>query len=234
VNPPRTAMPTLDLTYDHSWRLTPADTTWSTILNAHALPIHSEARLPNSALHRLFQEARTFSAWRPDPVSEKLLHEIYELARLGPTSANSSPARFVFLTSDEAKARLEPALMPGNRNRNAPVVVLIAWDTGFHEHLPTLFPGRDLRPMFAGNQPLIDETAFRNSSLQGAYLMLAARSLGLDCGPMSGFDAAKVNDEFFPDGRWKINFICAIGYGDRGALRSRAPRLEFQTACRII
>jgi 3-hydroxypropanoate dehydrogenase len=203
-------------------------------LNANALPIYPDSRLSNPALHRLFREARTFTAWRPDPVPAGLLHEIYELARLGPTSANSSPARFVFVTSEEAKARLEPALMPGNRNRNAPVVVLIAWDTGFYQHLPTLFPGRDMQSMFAGNQALIDETAFRNSSLQGAYLMLAARSLGLDCGPMSGFDAAKLNDEFFPDGRWKINFICAIGYGDRGTLRPRAPRLDFGAACRVV
>jgi 3-hydroxypropanoate dehydrogenase len=165
-----------------------------------------------------------------------LLRNAYELARLGPTSANSSPARFIFLTSPAAKARLKPALAPGNVEKTmaAPVTVIIAWDTEFHENLPTLFPQADMRSYFVGNKALVEETAFRNSSLQGAYFILAARALGLDCGPMSGFDAAKVNAEFFSDGKWKVNLICNLGYGDPGKLYPRNPRLEFEEASVVL
>ena len=193
-------------------------------------------RLSDESLDQLFREARTHSSWRPEPVPVSILQEIYELVRLGPTSANASPARFLFLTNDEAKSRLLPALMPGNveKTQKAPVVVIVAWDTEFYEKLPQLFLQRDIRAAFVGNQALIDETAFRNSSLEGAYFILAARALGLDCGPMSGFDAGKVNAEFFPDGKWKANFICNLGYGDPGGLYPRNPRLEFDEACRVL
>src|SRR6267378_5470168 len=152
------------------------------------------------AIDQLFRQARTHSAWLPEPVPVELLGKAYELARLGPTSANISPSRFVFLTTPGAKARLRPALAPGNVEKTmaAPVTAIIAWDTEFHENLPRLFPQADIRSYFAGNKPLIEETAFRNSSLQAAYFILAARALGLDCGPMSGFDADKLNAAFFP------------------------------------
>jgi 3-hydroxypropanoate dehydrogenase len=199
-------------------------------------PTPQKNRLPDEALGRLFRQARTFSAWLPDAVPTALLKEIYELAGLGPTSANSSPARFVFLTTAEAKARLLPALAPGNmeKTQTAPVNVIIAWDTEFYEGLPQLFPHADMRKVFAGNQALIQETAFRNSSLQGAYFILAARALGLDCGPMSGFNKDKVNAEFFPDGKWQANFLCNLGYGDRSKLYPRNPRLDFDKACLVL
>ena len=193
-------------------------------------------RISDEALDQLFREARTHTAWLPKPVPVSLLREIYELARMGPTSANSSPGRFVFITTAEAKKRLLPAMAPGNveKTRLAPVNVIIAWDTEFHEHLPRLFPQSDMRSYFVGNRALIDETAFRNSSLQGAYFMMAARALGLDCGPMSGFDAAKVNAEFFPEGKWKANFLCNLGYGDHSKLFPRNPRLDFEEACVVL
>jgi 3-hydroxypropanoate dehydrogenase len=194
------------------------------------------AKIANDTLNQLFRQARTHSAWLPKRVSVEVLREVYELARWGPTSANSSPARFVFLESEAAKARLLPALAPGNveKTKAAPVTVIVAWDTEFYEKLPRLFPRADMRSYFVGNQSLIDETALRNGSLQGGYFILAARALGLDCGPMSGFDAAKVNAEFFPDGKWKANFLCNLGYGDRSKLFPRNPRLEFDEACRVL
>jgi 3-hydroxypropanoate dehydrogenase len=193
-------------------------------------------KISHEALNQLFREARTHNAWLPKGVPTALLREIYDLARWGPTSANSSPARFVFLESEAAKARLLPALAPLNveKTKAAPVSVIIAWDTEFHETLPKLFPHADMRSYFVGKQLLIDETAFRNSSLQGAYFMMAARALGLDCGPMSGFDPTKVNAEFFPDGKWKANFLCNLGYGDPSKLFPRSPRLKFDEACRVL
>lgn len=192
--------------------------------------------IAQEGLAQLFQEARTHSAWLPEPVPAELLHKAYELASLAPTSANSSPGRFVFLTTAEAKARLEPALAPGNVEKTmaAPVTVIIAWDTEFHENLPKLFPRFDMRSVFVGNQALIDESAFRNSSLEAAYFILAARALGLDCGPMSGFDAGKVNAEFFPDGKWKVNLLCNLGYGDHSKLFPRNPRLKFDEASLVL
>lgn len=192
--------------------------------------------IPSQALDRIFREARTFSAWLPQAVTVARLHEAYELARLGPTSANASPARFVFLTSEAAKARLLPALAPLNvdKTKTAPVTVIVAWDVKFYDELPRLFPHADMRSHFAGNESLAEETAFRNSSLQGGYFMLAARAVGLDCGPMSGFDKAKVNAEFFPDGKWKANFLCNLGYGDRSKLFPRNPRLAFDEACLVL
>ena len=206
--------------------------------NASETPALAAPKTPVSkdALDQLFREARTHSAWLPKPVPVGLLRQAYDLARLGPTSANSSPARFVFITTPAAKARLKPALMPLNVEKTmaAPVTVILAWDTEFHEKLPKLFPHADMRSYFVGNQPLIDETAFRNSSLQAAYFILAARSLGLDCGPMSGFDAGKLNAEFFPDGKWKANLLCNLGYGDHATLFPRNPRLEFEEASTVL
>jgi len=192
----------------------------------------TKTRISEEALDQLFREARTHSAWLPEPVPVELLRKAYELASLGPTSANSSPARFVFLTTPGAKERLKPVLGPGNVEKTmaAPVTVIVAWDTEFHEKLPRLFPQFDARVYFAGNQALIDETAFRNSSLQAAYFILAARALGLDCGPMSGFDADKLNAEFFPDGKWKVNLLCNLGYGDQTKLYPRNPRLNSEEA----
>ncbi|SRR6266567_1652954 len=177
-----------------------------------------------------------FSAWLPESVAVETLREVYDLARLRPTSANASPARFVFLTTEEAKARLLPALMPANvgKTKTAPVTVIVAWDSEFYEKLPGLFPQADFRPMFAGNRALSDETAFRNGSLRAGHFILAARALGLDCGPMSGFDPAKVNAEFFPDGKWKVNLLVNLGYGDRSGLSPRNPRLEFDEACLVL
>jgi len=194
------------------------------------------AKIASDTLNQLFRQARTHSAWLPKRVPVEVLREVYELARWGPTSANSTPARFVFLESDAAKARLLPALAPGNveKTKAAPVTVIVAWDTEFYEKLPQLFPHADMRSYFVGKPALIDETALRNGSLQGGYFILAARALGLDCGPMSGFDAAKVNAEFFPDGRWKANFLCNLGYGDHSKLFPRNPRLEFDEACRVL
>jgi 3-hydroxypropanoate dehydrogenase len=193
-------------------------------------------KISHDALNQLFREARTHSAWLPKHVSVEALREAYNLARFGPTSANSTPARFVFLESEAAKARLLPALAPLNveKTKAAPVTVIVAWDAEFHEKLPKLFPHADMRSVFAGNQTLAEETAFRNSSLQGGYFILAARAVGLDCGPMSGFDKEKVNAEFFPNGKWKVNFLCNLGYGDHSKLFPRNPRLEFEEACQVL
>lgn len=192
--------------------------------------------LDDAALDLLFREARTYTAWLPKPVSDEQLHAVYDLFKWGPTSANCSPARVLFLKSEEAKARLLPTLAPNNveKSRTAPVVAVIAYDLEFYEKLPELYPAVDARAWFVGKPDFIQESAFRNSSLQGAYFMLAARSQGLDCGPMSGFDPAKLNAEFFPDGTWKVNFICNLGYGDAGQLYPRNPRPAFDVACRIL
>ena len=189
-------------------------------------------QITEEALDQVFRQARTHSAWLPEPVPVALLRKAYELARFGPTSGNASPARFVFLTTPGAKARLKPVLLPGNVDKTmaAPVTVIIAWDTDFHQNLRRLFPQFDMRSFFVGNQALIDETGFRNSSLQAAYFILAARALGLDCGPMSGFDPNKLNAEFFPDGKWKVNLLCNLGYGDQSKLYPRNPRLDFEEA----
>ena len=190
----------------------------------------------NDSIDQIFREARTHNVWLPRPVSSEVLRHVYQLAAFGPTSANTTPARFVFLTTPEAKERLRPALAPLNVEKTmaAPVTVIIAWDTEFYEKLPKLFPHKDMRSMFLGNADLIEATAFRNSSLEGGYFILAARALGIDCGPMSGFDAGKVNAEFFPDGKWKSNFLCNLGYGDHAKLSPRNPRLPFNEACLVL
>ena len=190
-------------------------------------------RLSNQVLDRLFRTARTRNAFLPGPIPDALLRELYDLAKWGPTAANSTPARFVFVRSAAVKERLRPHLMPGNVDKTmaAPCCVIVAHDTRFYDLFGKLFPSRDMKANFVGNTPLIEETAKRNSTLQGAYLMLAARSLGLDCGPMSGFNAAGVDAEFFPDGRWKSNFLCNLGFGTDENLFPRNPRLDFEEAC---
>jgi 3-hydroxypropanoate dehydrogenase len=192
--------------------------------------------LPEEALEQILTKARTHNVWLPEPGSDELLMAIYKVMKWGPTSANSSPARIVFVKSPEVKERLLPCLAEGNveKTKAAPVTAIIAQDMEFYEKLPKLFPFADARSWFAGNKPFIESTAFRNSSLQGAYLIIAARSLGLDCGPMSGFDNAKVDEAFFQGTSWKSNFICNIGYGDASKLRPRTPRLEFTEACKIL
>jgi 3-hydroxypropanoate dehydrogenase len=194
------------------------------------------SQLPDSALDTLFREGRTHRDWLPEPVPDELIHQMYDLFKMGPTSANSCPARVVFLKSAETKARLLLAMAPGNveKTRTAPLTAIVAYDLEFYEKLPELNPYMDGKAIFSGNPELIQETAFRNGSLQGAYLMMAARALGLDCGPMSGFEPDKVNAEFFPDGKWKANFICNLGYGDGSRLFPRLPRLTFDEACRIL
>jgi len=193
-------------------------------------------QLDDRSLDIIFRAARTHNEWLDKPVSDELLHQIYDLMKWAPTSANSSPARIVFVRSAAAKQRLLPAMSPGNleKTRAAPVTAIIAYDTEFHEKLPKLFPQADARSWFAGNQSLIDTTAFRNGTLQGAYLILAARALGLDAGPMSGFDNAKVDKEFFPDGKVKSNFVINLGYGDHAKLFPRNPRLPFAEAAQIL
>ncbi len=188
------------------------------------------------SLETLFTEARTQNGFLPEPVSEEQLKALYDLFKWGPTSANCSPARVVFVTSAEAKARLIPLLAVGNqaKSQDAPVNAIIAYDLEFYEKLPFLFPHADARSWFVGNPAFAEEAAFRNSSLQGAYLILAARSLGLDCGPMSGFNAEGVNKEFFPDGKVKANFICNIGHGDPTKVHPRLPRLPFEEACEVL
>ena len=189
------------------------------------------------SLDQLFREARTHNVFHDRPVSDDTLKQIYELMKWGPTSANCSPARILFLRTKEAKERLRPALSAGNAAKTlaAPVVAVIGYDLEFYENLPRLFPHNlDARNWFAGNAQSIFTTAFRNSSLQGAYFMLAARAVGLDCGPMSGFDNAKVDAEFWPDGKVKSNFLCNLGYGTGNKLAPRMPRLTFDEACSIV
>ncbi len=192
--------------------------------------------LDGKSLDQLFREARTHNGWQARPVDGAALRQLYDLLKMGPTSANCSPARFVFVTSPAAKARLKPCLAPGNVEKTmaAPVTVIVAYDTEFYEKLPYLFPHADARSWFVGKPEFIQSTAFRNGTLQGAYLILAARALGLDCGPMSGFDNGKVDAEFFPDGRIKSNFLVNLGSGDPSALRPRGPRLPFDDACQIL
>ena len=187
-------------------------------------------------LDTLFLEARSHNAWQDRPVSPDTLRQLYETARWGPTALNAQPARFVFVTTPQGKERLRPALMASNVEKSlaAPATVIVAWEVKFYEKLDTLFPAYDARPMFRGSAEMAQATAFRNSSLQAAYLMLAARALGLDCGPMSGFDEAALNAEFFPDGKWKANMLINLGYGNPAALYPRNPRLSFEDACRIV
>jgi 3-hydroxypropanoate dehydrogenase len=193
-------------------------------------------QLDDRSLDIIFRKAHTHSVWLDKPVSDALLHQIYDLMKWAPTSANSCPARFVFVRSAEAKQRLLSAMAPDNveKTRTAPVTVIVGYDLEFYEKLPRLFPQTDARSWYIGNQPLIDKTAFRNGSLQGAYLLLAARALGLDAGPMSGFDNEKVDQEFFAGTAVKSNFAINLGYGDSSKLYPRNPRLPFEEAAQIL
>jgi 3-hydroxypropanoate dehydrogenase len=201
--------------------------------------------LSNDCLDVFFRQARTHNVWLDKPVSDHLLRQLWELMKYGPTSANSNPARIVFLRTTEAKQRLLPALGPTNvdKTMKAPVTAIVGYDLKFYEQTPKLFPHNPaMREMFAGSQKLAEITAFRNGTLQGGYLIMAARSLGLDCGPMSGFDNAKVDAEFFSASAGnpatfvevKSNFLCNIGYGDASQLFPRNPRLSFDEACRLL
>jgi len=193
-------------------------------------------KLPDASLDQLFRNARTRGAWQDKNIPDSLLHELVELVKLGPTSGNCSPARLLFVKSPEAKERLKPYLSDGNRDKTmrAPVCTIIGYDLEFYEHLPKLFPHTDAKSWFEGKPKKIADTAFRNGSLQGAYLILAARALGLDCGPMSGFDNNGVDKEFFTGTNIKSNFLCNLGYGDDSALRPRSPRFAFDEMARIL
>ena len=192
--------------------------------------------LDDQSLDLLFRDARTHSKWVDGEVTDAMLQQIFDLMKMAPTSANCSPARFVFITSPEGKEKLKPALLSGNVEQTmaAQATAIIAYDMEFYEHLPKLYPPADAKSWFTGNDTLIYETAFRNGSLQGAYLMMAARSLGLDCGPMSGFDEDKLNAAFFPDGRFKANFLCNIGFGNDEKVYPRTPRFEFDEVCEVV
>jgi len=190
--------------------------------------------LDPAALDQLFRRARSIHTFKPGPLDDATLESLYELLKWGPTAFNSLPGRFVFVRSPEAKARLSPALSAGNRDKTlaAPATVIVAYDVLFHERLPEDNP--KVREIFAGNAALAESTAFRNGTLQGAYLLLAARALGLDVGPMSGFDAAAVNREFFPDGRHRVNFLANIGYANAVEPRARGPRFEFPEVVTVL
>lgn len=192
--------------------------------------------LPEAALDQLFREARTVHAFKPVPVSDELIQRLYELLKWGPTAFNAQPARYVFVRSPEAKAKLRPALSSGNvaQTDAAAVTVIVAHDKRFHDHLPRQFPAYDARPLFDGNPALAEATAFRNSSLQGAYLILAARALGLDAGAQSGFNPQAVDEAFFPDGRYAVNFIVNLGVADHAGTLPRGPRLAFDDVARIV
>lgn len=192
--------------------------------------------IPESAMKQLFTEARTHHVWTNQLVSDEKLREIYELAKWGPTSANTLPMRIVYVKSAAQKEKLLPAMMGSNVDqvKAAPVTAIIAYDKKFYDQLPTLFPAMDLRPMFANNEAMAQQSAFQSSSLQGAYFMLAARALGLDVGPMGGFDGAKVDETFFKGTDWKSNFLCNVGYGDHTKLYPRGPRLDYEFACRVV
>ncbi len=192
--------------------------------------------LSESALAQLFTEARSHHHFRPDPVSDETLHTLYELCKWGPTSVNSNPARILYIRSPAEKERLLPHLLGSNveQVRAAPVVAIVAYDAHYLDQITRLFPAVDVRPYFAGNEGLIYDTAFRNSTLQGAYFIMAARALGLDVCPMSGFNNAGVDEAFFQDRGWRSNFLCTLGYGDDTRLFPRGPRLRFDEACDIV
>ena len=194
-------------------------------------------RLDKHALEQLFLSARTHNKWQPRDVPDDVLKELVDLMKMGPTSANGSPARLVFVKSPEAKQRLKPLLSDGNRDKtmSAPVTAIIGYDLKFYDHMSRLFPHEpDARSWFSGSEAHARTTAFRNGTLQGAYLILAARALGLDAGPMSGFDNAGVDREFFADTNVKSNFICSLGYGDPAGLFPRSPRFDFNDIAKII
>jgi nitroreductase len=193
-------------------------------------------KIGNAAIEQLFLDGRTANGFLDTPVPAALLQEVYDIAKMGATSMNAQPTRYVFLTNEAAKQRLMPALSPGNvvKTQSAPVCVIVATDTQFYEHMPVVFPNNPgAKALFEGNAALAQGTATRNGTLGGAYFMIAARAVGLDCGPMSGVDLAKVNAEFFPDGRLTANFLINLGYGDNSKLFPRNPRLSFEQACTV-
>ncbi len=193
--------------------------------------------IDQNAMNALFNDARTANGFIDKAVPSDLLHKVYDLAKMGSTSMNCQPTRYIFLTTPQAKEKVLGAMSPGNvdKTKSAPVTVIIATDNQFYENMPKVFPNKpDAKEMFAGNAGLAAGTASRNGTLGGAYFMIAARAYGLDCGPMSGFDAVKVNQEFFPDGRFSVNFIVNLGYIDSSKLFPRNPRLSFDEACQIL
>lgn len=192
--------------------------------------------LDEEALNLVFGEARSMNGWQDKDVSDSMIRSLYDLTKMGPTSTNCSPARFVFVKSKAEKAKFEPALLPNNISKvmTAPVVAIIGYDLDFSDHMTKLFPHMDVAPMYKGNDEMNVSTAFRNSSLQGAYLMMVARAMGLDCGPMSGFNNQLVDETFFSDSNIKSNFLCCIGYGDSTKIFQRLPRLDFDEVCKII
>ena len=194
------------------------------------------SKIDQGALDQLFFKARTANGFIDKPVPVSLLREVYDIAKMGATSMNTQPTRYVLITTPEAKARLLPAMSPGNleKTKLAPVTVIVATDNRFFEHMPEIWHGPGAKEMFEGNVPLATGTATRNGTLGGAYFMVAARAVGLDCGPMSGLDLAKVNAEFFPDGRFSANFVINLGYGDSSKLFNRNPRLTFEQACSVL
>jgi 3-hydroxypropanoate dehydrogenase len=192
--------------------------------------------ISKESLNQLFFDARTQNGFIDKPVPIELIKEIYDIAKMGATSMNTQPTRYVIVSSPKAKSRLMPTLMPGNveKTKQAPVTVIVATDTQFYEHMPDIWHGPGAKEMFASNQPLAEATATRNGTLGGAYFMIAARACGLDCGPMSGVDLAKVNTEFFPNGRFMANFLINLGYGDTTKLFTRNKRLSFEQVCEVI
>jgi len=195
------------------------------------------AIVPQEALDTLFHNARSQNGWSDQPVSDAELREAYDVAKWGPTSMNTQPMRIVFLRTEEAKERLKPALAPANVNKvmTAPVVAIVAHDTDFYTHMPRIFPHNpNAQSIFAGNEGLIETTAFRNGTLQGAYFMMALRAVGLDCGPMSGFNPALVDAEFFTDTGFKTNFLIGIGHGDPEKIFVRSPRYDFEEVARFL
>jgi len=192
--------------------------------------------ISDTSLDQLFRQARTANGFIDKPVSQDLLRRVYELACMAPTSMNTQPTRYVFLTTPAARERVIPALSPTNvdKTRSAPVCVIVATDTRFYEHMPQIWHKPEAKAMFEGNAVMASATATRNGTLGGAYFILAARALDLDCGPMSGVDLAKVNAEFFPDGRYQSNFLINLGYMDKSKLFDRNPRLSFEQACQVL
>ena len=193
-------------------------------------------KISNACLDQLFLKARTANGFTDEPVTVQQLKEVYDIAKMGATSMNTQPTRYVFLMSAESRARLLPALSAGNldKTRDAPATVIVANDTRFYEHMPQVWHKPGAKEMFEGNAALAQATAVRNATLGGAYFMIVARAVGLDCGPMSGVDLAKVNAEFFPDGRLQANFLINLGHGDDSKLFDRNPRLEFEQACQVL
>ncbi len=219
----------VELTDDQKIAVAAAQETFSNLKN------NNEA-LNDSQLNLLFGEARSMNGWQDKDVSEELIRSIYELTKMGPTSTNCCPARFKFIKSEEQKLKLKESLLPNNIDKvmSAPVIAIIGFDLDFSDNMGKLFPHMDVAPMYKNNEIMNHSTAFRNSSLQGAYFMMVSRALGLDCGPMSGFNNAIVDEVFFSETNIKSNFLCCIGYGDPSKIFMRLPRLDFNEVCEII